>query len=99
MLNATKTVSSLTGSGVSQLLGGLTDNVKKQSSTSDYGDILSSGFGGSDNTSNTSDNGDDAVDKAKDVLGNILSNIKRRKMINKYKDKPRLKKELYIGAI
>lgn len=63
---------SLTGSGVSQLLGGLTDNVKKQSSTSDYGDILSSVFGGSDNTSNTSDNGDNAVDKAKDVLGNIF---------------------------
>ncbi|GEK91469.1 DUF937 domain-containing protein [Alkalibacterium kapii] len=63
---------SLTGSGVSQLLGGLTDNVKKQSSNSGYGDILSSVFGGSDDSSDSSDSGNSTVDKAKDALGNLF---------------------------
>lgn len=63
---------SLTGSGVSQLLDGLTENVKKQSSDAGYGDVLSSVLGDIDDSSDTSKDGDNAVDKAKDVLGNLF---------------------------
>jgi len=63
---------SLTGSGVSQLLGGLTDNVKQQSSSSGYGDILSSVLGGSSDNKNSSGS-NSAVDKAKDALGDLFN--------------------------
>lgn len=66
---------SLTGSGVSQLLGGLTDNVKQQSSSSGYADILSSVLGKGQTTSKTSNqknNDGSTMDKAKDALGNLF---------------------------
>lgn len=64
---------SLTGSGVSQLLGGLTDNVKQQSSSSGYGDILSSVLGGSSDEQETSGSEKNTVDKAKDALGDLFN--------------------------
>lgn len=68
---------SLTGSGVSQLLGGLTDGVKQQSSSSGYADILSSVLGKGQSTSHSNrssqtSNEDSAIDKAKDALGNLF---------------------------
>lgn len=65
---------SLTGSGVSQLLGGLTDSVKQQSSSSGYGDILSSVLGKERSSSdpNQSTDQNSTMDKAKDALGNLF---------------------------
>ncbi|SFB83043.1 protein of unknown function [Alkalibacterium subtropicum] len=58
---------SLTGSGVSQLLDGLTNSVKQQSSGSGYGEMLSSVLGDS------SDSQNNTVNKAKDALGDLFN--------------------------
>jgi hypothetical protein len=50
----------------------LTDNVKQQSSSSGYGDILSSVLGGSSDNKNSSGS-NSAVDKAKDALGDLFN--------------------------
>ncbi|WP_027107734.1 DUF937 domain-containing protein [Lacticigenium naphthae] len=60
----------MTGSGVSDLLGDLSGSVRKQSPSSDIGDILSSVLGGS--TKKPSSQSNNALDNAKDALGSIF---------------------------
>lgn len=65
----------LSGSGVSQLLGGLTDGVKQQSQSSGYGDILSSVFGNEGSSTDgkkQSSNENNTLDKAKDTIGKLF---------------------------